>query len=178
MVIRIFVFVLFSLSVIGYFMPVEQRAKKDADKDRPLLTFVDSTMYTLNTDSMNRIIFTKEAIRYKNRDVMHDGSLMLKSIDNDNQEITDTLLADLIIKRGDNFKFINDVQFTRNDYMTLNTNELLYNAETKIATNTLPFEGTYFNNYLEGENMYLDLNNYYMNALKTHFEIEIEKKGN
>lgn len=62
--------------------------------------------------------------------------------------------------------------------MTLNTNELLYNAETKIATNTLPFEGTYFNNYLEGENMYLDLNNYYMNALKTHFEIEIEKKGN
>jgi len=177
MVIRIFVFFLFSLSIIGYFIPVEKRFNENIDKDKPLLIFVDSTMYTLDTKSMNRIVFAKKAIRYKNRDVMHDGSLMLKSVDKENKEITDTLLSDLIIKRADEFKFINDVKFTRNDYIALNTNELLYNAKTKIATNTLPFNGKYFNNYIEGENIYLDLNKYYMKSLKTHFEIDVEKKG-
>lgn len=177
MVIRLFVGILFILSIVVYFLPSEQGTGKGIDKDTPLLTFIDSTMYTLDTNSLNRVIFAKEAVRYKDRDVMHDGSLMLKSVDKDNKKITDTLLSDLIIKRGDEFKFINDVRFKRNNYMTLNTNELLYNAKTRIATNTLPFNGTYFNNYLEGENIYLDLNKYYMNALKTHFEIEIEKKG-
>lgn len=178
MVIKIFVFVLFSLSVISYFIPIDKVNSDEDAKDRPLLTFIDSTMYTLDTNSLNRIIFAKKAIRYSDRDVMHSSSLMLKNIDKDNKEISDILLADLIIKRGDNFKFLNDVKFTRNDYITLNTDELLYNAKTRVATNTLPFNGTYFNNHIEGENIYLDLNKYYMKSLKTHFEIEVEKKGN
>ena len=177
MVVRIFVFVLFSLSIISYFIPLEKGYKENINEDKPLLTFVDSTMYTLDTNSMNRIIFAKKAIRYKNRDVMNDASLMLKSVDKENKEITDTLLSKLIIKREDEFEFINDVKFTRNEYITLNTDELLYNAKTRIATNTLPFDGRYFNNYIKGEHIYLDLNKYYMKSLKTHFEIDVEKKG-
>lgn len=177
MVIRVFVFLLFVLSVGSYFIPLEENPNDNKDKDSPLLIFVDSTMYTLDTESMNRIIFAKKAIRYEDRDVMYDGSLMSKSMDKNNKEIADNLLADLIIKRGDDFKFLNDVKFTRNDYLSLNTDELLYNAKTKIATNTLPFDGTYFDNSLKGEHIYLDLNKYYMKALNTHFEIEIEKKG-
>ncbi|RXJ70012.1 hypothetical protein CRV08_00160 [Halarcobacter ebronensis] len=178
MAVRIFVSALFIITVIAYFIPANKRANNNKDKDLPLLIFIDSTMYTLNTDSLNRIIFSKKAIRYTDRDVMNDSSLMLKSFDKDNKKITDTLLADMIIRRGDEFKFLNDVKFTRNNYVTLNTDELLYNSKTKIATNTLPFEGTYFNHYIKGKSVYLDLNKYYMESLDTHFEIEIQKKGN
>jgi len=178
MVIRIFVSFLFILSIGAYFLPLETNPNDKKDKDSPELIFVDSTMYTLDTKSMNRIIFAKKAIRYMDRDVMYDGSLTSKNIDKKNNIITDNLLSDLIIKRGESFKFLNDVKFSRNNYLFLNTDELLYNAKTKIATNTLPFDGTYYKNSLKGKHIYLDMNNYYMKASDTHFEIEIEKKGN
>ncbi len=178
MVIRVFVLGLLVLASLSYFIPVENKDKKSAQNDIPLLTFSDSTMYTLTTDSMNRIVHSKSALRYKDRDVMHEGALLIKGVDKENNEISDTLTADVIIKRAEAYKFLNDVKFRRNDYITLNTDELLYNAETKVATNTLPFEGTYFNNYIKGKNIYLDLDKYYMKAEDSHFEIEVqEKKG-
>ncbi|WP_072680787.1 hypothetical protein [Arcobacter sp. LA11] len=176
MVIRIFIFALLGLSILSYFIPVEDKTKKGANEDIALLTFKDSTMYTLTTDSMHRIVDSKEALRYKNRDVMYDGVLTLKGKDKNNKEITDVLFSDVIIKRGDDFKFLNNVKYRRDNYITLNTNELFYNDKTGIATNTLPFEGTYFNNYIKGQNIYLNLNKYHMKANKTHFEVEVEKK--
>ena len=173
MVIRIFTFTLLFLAILSYLVPVENKSKKSIDNDIALLTFNDSTMYTLTPDNMNRIIYAKQVLRYRNRDVMYDGALMVKSMHKQKGEITDTLLSDLIIRRGDDFKFLNNVKFTRNDYLSLNTNELLYNAKTKVARNTLAFKGTYFENYMEGKNIYLDLNKYYMKADETHFEIEI-----
>ncbi len=176
MVIRIFIFALLGLSILSYFIPVEDKTKKGATEDIALLTFTDSTMYTLTTDSMHRIVDSKEALRYKDRDVMYDGVLTLKNKDKNNKELTDVLFSDVIIKRGDDFKFLNNVKFRRDNSITLNTNELLYNDKTGIATNTLPFEGTYFNNYIKGENIYLNLNKYHMKANKAHFEVEVEKK--
>ena len=175
MVIRSFVFILFTLAILSYFIPVENRDSKDVDSDIALLTFNDSTMYTLTPDSMNRIVYSKKVLRYKNKDVMHSGALMTRGKNKDNVEITDSFSSDLIIKRGEDFKFLNNVMFTRNDYITLNTDELLYNAQTKVALNTLPFDGKYFNNYIKGKDIYLDLNKYYMRAKETHFEIEVQK---
>lgn len=176
MVIRVFVFLLLGFAIISYLIPVENTDKKDGIEEVALLTFSDSTMYTLSTDSMNRIVYSKEAMRYKTKDVMYEGALTLKGKDKENKEITDILYSDVIVKRGEKFKFINNVKYKRDNYMTLNTNELLYNAKTKVATNSLPFDGTYYNNYIKGENIYLDLINYHMKSKKTHFEIEVEQK--
>lgn len=176
MAVKLFIFALLCLSTISYFVPVEDKTKKDGIEDIALLTFTDSTMYTLTTDSMHRIVDSKEALRYKDKDVMYDGILTLKGKDKDNKEITDILFSDVIIKRGDDFKFLNNVKYRRDNSITLNTNELLYNDKTGIATNTLPFDGTYFNNYIKGKNIYLNLNEYYMKANETHFEVEVENK--
>ena len=176
MVIRIFIFILLGLSISSYFIPVEDKTKKGENEDIALLTFTDSTMYTLTINSMHRIVNSKEVLRYRDRDVMYDGILTLKGKDKDNNEITDILYSDVIIKRGDDFKFLNNVKYRRDSYITLNTNELLYNDKTGIAKNTLPFEGTYFNNYIKGENIYLNLNKYHMKANNAHFEVEIKKK--
>lgn len=178
MAIKAFVFALLVLSAFSYFVPVDVVHKKSVDNDIPLLIFDEPIMYTLTTQSMNRIVYSKKAVRYKDRDQLIDGALTFRSIDSKNGEITDTLLSDLIIKRGDNFKFLNNVKFTRNDYVNVKTNELLYNSKTKIATNTLPFEGNYFNHYIKGVNIYLDMNKYYMKADNTHFEIDVKKEIN
>ncbi|PLY05104.1 MAG: hypothetical protein C0625_13800 [Arcobacter sp.] len=175
MVIRSFVFILLGIALVSYFIPVQTNKKNDKDEDIVLLSFNDSTMYTLTPDSMNRIIYSKKVLRYKNRDVMIEGALTLKGKDKDNKEITDILYADIIIKRDDIFNFFNNVRYRRDETITLNTDELFYNSKSKIATNTLPFDGTYFNNYIKGEQIYLDMNKYYMKANDTHFEVEIQK---
>lgn len=176
MVVRVFIFALLGFSILSYFIPVEDKRKKDASEDIALLTFTNSTMYTLTTDSMHRIVDSKEVLRYKNRDVMHEGVLTLKAKDNDNKNLVDILYSDVIIKTGDDFKFLHNVKYRRDNFITLNTNELFYNSKTRIATNTLPFDGTYFNNYIQGENIYLNLNKYHMKANNAHFEVEVEKK--
>lgn len=175
MAIKSFIFALLSIAILSYFVPIKTDEKKESNEEKVLLTFNDATMYTLTPISMNRVIYAKKALRYKTKDVMHEGALTLKGKDNEGKEITDLLYSDLIIKRGDDFKFLNNVKFRRDDFLNLNTNELLYNSKNRIAKNTLPFDGTYFNNYIKGENIYLDMNKYFMKSDNTHFEIEIQK---
>lgn len=176
MVIRVFVLLLLVLSVVSYFIPIEQKDKNDLKKDIPLLTFNDSTMYTLTPASMNRIVYSKQAMRYSDRDVMYDGALTLKGEDKDNKEITDIIYSDVIIKRGETFKFLNNVKYRRDNYITLNTDELIYDSKNEIATNSLPFDGTYYNHSIKGTNIYLELKEYYMKAKEAHFEVDVEKK--
>lgn len=176
MVIRAFVLILLVLSVTSYFIPVENIIKKDNEVETPLLVFNDSTMYTLTTDSMNRIVYAKEVYRFEKRDVMHEGALTLKNIDSKNNYVTDVLYSDIIVKRGDIYKFFKNVRFKREDFISLNTDELFYNAKEEIVTNTLPFDGNYYNNTIKGDNLYLDMKSYFMKSNNTHFEIDMKNK--
>lgn len=174
MVVRVFIFALLAISVISYFIPVQNVEKKNSNKEQPLLVFKDSTMYTLNTDSMNRIVYAKEVFRYKNRDLMHQGALTLKTLDKNNNYVTDTLYSDIVVKRKELYKFFKNVRFKRDDFMALNTDELFYDANKEIATNTLPFYGEYYNNTIKGESLYLDMKSYFMKSKNTHFEIDMK----
>ncbi|RXK07949.1 hypothetical protein [Halarcobacter bivalviorum] len=175
MAIRAFVLILLVLSVTSYFIPVKNIVKKNSEQEIPLLVFNDSTMYTLTTDSMNRIVYAKEVFRFKERDVMHEGALTLKKLDKDNNYVTDVLYSDVIIKRADIYKFFKNVRFRRDNIIALDTDELFYNIKDEVVTNTLPFNGIYNNNLINGENLYLDMKSYYMKSNNTHFEIDMKK---
>lgn len=175
MAIRAFVLILLVLSVTSYFIPVKNIVKKNSEQEIPLLVFNDSTMYTLTTDSMNRIVYAKEVFRFKERDVMHEGALTLKKLDKDNNYVTDVLYSDVIIKRADIYKFFKNVRFRRDNIIALDTDELFYNVKDEVVTNTLPFNGIYNNNLINGENLYLDMKSYYMKSNNTHFEIDMKK---
>lgn len=175
MAIRAFVLILLVLSVTSYFIPVKNIVKKNSEQEIPLLVFNDSTMYTLTTDSMNRIVYAKEVFRFKERDVMHEGALTLKKLDKDNNYVTDVLYSDVIIKRADIYKFFKNVRFRRDNIIALDTDELFYNIKNEVVTNTLPFNGIYNNNLINGENLYLDMKSYYMKSNNTHFEIDMKK---
>ncbi|NVJ53551.1 MAG: hypothetical protein HWD90_07635 [Campylobacteraceae bacterium] len=176
MAIRVFVLILLVLSATSYFIPVKNILKEDNEVETPLLVFNDSTMYTLTTDSMNRIVYAKEVYRFEKRDVMHEGALTLKTYDSKNNYVTDVLYSDVIVKRGDIYKFFKNVKFRRDDFISLNTDELFYNAKEEIVTNTLPFNGNYYNNIINGDSLYLDMKSYFMKSNNTHFEIDMKNK--
>lgn len=175
--IKLFTFILLILSVGSYFIPVENLKKNLVDKDIPLVIFEDAFMYTIDENSINRIVFATHAIKYKDRDEMYNADIILKNIDATKKFNSEKLKADLIVKKGDNYTLTNNVKYTRDDFIKLNTDELFYDDMNKIAQNTKPFDAIYNNHFVKGNTVYLDVNNDFIKARNTHFEIDVTKKN-
>ena len=141
--IKLFTFILLILSLGAYFIPVENLKQNLVDKDKPLGIFEDAFMYTIDENSINRIVFATHAIKYKDRDEMYNADIILKNMDNTKNFNNEKLKADLIVKKSDNYTLTNNVKYTRDDFIKLNTNELFYNDINKIAQNTKPFDAVY-----------------------------------
>ena len=131
--IKLFTFILLILSLGAYFIPVDNFKKNLVDKDIPLVIFEDALMYTIDENSINRTVFATHAIKYKNRDEMYNADVILKNMDSTKNFINEKLKADLIVKKGDNYELTNNVKYTRDDFIKLNTNELFYDDIKKIA---------------------------------------------
>ncbi|MDD2292048.1 MAG: hypothetical protein PHV52_07205 [Aliarcobacter sp.] len=177
MAIKLFTFILLLLSLGAYFIPVENLKKTLVNKDTPLVVFEDALMYTIDENSINRLVFATHAIKYKNRDEMYNADILLKNLDDTKNFESEKLKADLIVKKGDNYTLINNVKYTRDDFIKLNTNELFYDDIKKIAQNTKPFDAIYNNHFVKGNSVYLDINNEFVKAKNTHFEIDVTKKN-
>jgi hypothetical protein len=177
MAIKLFTFILLLLSLGAYFVPVENLKKTLVNKDTPLVVFEDALMYTIDENSINRLVFATHAIKYKNRDEMYNADILLKNLDDTKNFESEKLKADLIVKKGDNYTLLNNVKYTRDDFIKLNTNELFYDDIKKIARNTKPFDAIYNNHFVKGNSVYLDINNEFVKAKNTHFEIDVTKKN-
>ena len=177
MVIKFFAFILLFLAVGAYFVPVENIKNNIIDKDAPVVIFETPAMYTINEEGINRIVYANNAIKYKNRDEMYNADILLKNIDKTQDFKNEKLKADLIVKKGDNYTLTDNVKYTRDDFIKLNTNELFYDDIAKIATNTKPFDAIYNKHTLKGDTVYLDINKYFVKAKNTHFEIDVNKKN-
>ena len=79
--------------------------------------------------------------------------------------------SEVIIKIVEKYKFLNNVKYNRENNIILNTDELFYNGITKIATNTIEFDGIYNNSTINGKGLYLDTNKSIFKAKDTHFEV-------
>lgn len=175
--IKFFTYILLALSIGSYFIPVHNNINKDAQKDVPLVIFEEPLMYTLNENSINRIVQASHAVRYKNRDEMFNADIIIKNIDKTKDFDLEKLKADIIIKKGDVYSLIDNVKYKRDDFINFNTKELYYNDKTKIAYNKHPFDGNYYDNFVEGKVLYLDANKNFIKSNDVHFEIDMNKKG-
>ncbi len=175
MVIKSFIYSLLIISILIYFIPISDIQEKKNKEEIPIVSFNNSTMYTLNEQTVTKIVNSKKASRFETKDIMYEGNFILKANDKKVKDATDYISADTIIKQEDNFTFLNNVKFRRDDFLTLNTNELFYNDKTKIATNNVVFNGTYYNHKLKGTNLYLDMKNEIMKSKDSHFEIETKR---
>lgn len=174
--IKTFIFILLFLAVGTYFIPVNNIEKTILDKDLPLVVFENPIMYTLDENSVNKVIVASHAVKYQNRDEMFNSDIILKNKDLTKNYINEKLKADLIIKRGDVYTLTDNVKYTRDNFIKLDTNELIYDDLKKIATNTKPFNGIYNNNLFKGNTVFININNDYLTAKNTHFEINVTKK--
>jgi hypothetical protein len=173
--IKLFILILLVISLGSYFIPVENAKKSIFDKDIPQVIFESPKMYTLNENSLNRIVIATHAIKYENRDEMYNADITLKNQDETKDFKNEKLKADLIVKKGDNYILTDNVKYTRDNFIKLNTNELYYDDIKKIANNTKPFDAIYNNHFVKGDTVYLDINNSFIKAKNTHFEIDVTK---
>ncbi len=175
MVIKSFIYTVLLISILIYFLPVSDTKNEENKKEIPIVSFNNSTMYTLNEQTVTKIVNSKKASRFETKDIMYEGNFILKANDKKVKNATDYVSADIVIKQKEEFRFINNVKFRRDNFMTLNTQELFYNDITKIARNTMPFNGTYYNHKINGTNLYLDMNKEIMKSKNSHFEIDTRK---
>jgi lipopolysaccharide assembly outer membrane protein LptD (OstA) len=173
--IKTFTFILLVLSLGAYFLPVQNLQKNALGKDLPLVVFEDPVMYTLNENSVNRIVIATHAVKYNNRDEMFNADVVLNNSDSSKNFNNEKLKADLVVKKGDIYTLTNNVEYKRDDFIKLNTNELIYDDINKTAQNSKPFTSVYNKNTLKGNSIFLDINNDFITAKNTHFEIDVSK---
>lgn len=171
-----FIFVLLFLAIGAYFIPVKNLEKNIMGKDLPLVIFEDPIMYTLNEKNVSRVVVATHAVKYQNRDEMFNADIILKNEDLTKNFDNEKLKADLIVKKENIYVLTTNVKYTRDNFIKLNTNELIYNDTKKIAENSKPFVAIYNNHLLKGSSVFLDINNDFLTAKNTHFEIDVNKK--
>ena len=176
MAIKIFTFLILVISLGSYFIPIKSIKKNSVDKAIPLVIFESPFMYTIDENTINRTVKASHAIKYENRDEMYDADILLKNLDKTQEFKIEKLKADLIVKKADTYTLTNNVKYTRDDFIKLDTEELFYNDINKIVTNNKPYNATYYNHAFNGENVYLDIKKDFITSKNTHFEIKIDKK--
>ena len=174
--IKFFNYLLLFLAIGAYFIPVENRAKNNEIKDIPLVVFQKPLMYTVNDKNVLRIVNASHAIKYETRDEMYDAHILLRNNLEKKDYKIETLEAQVIIKKGDDLSLRKDVKYNRDSFINLNTDALDYNLETRLAKNSVDYDGYYYNNTIKGTNLYLDGIKNYMKSKDVHFEIEVKNK--
>ena len=172
---RIFTSILLLLALGAYFFPVENLKKNALEKDLPLVIFENPTMYTLNEKNVNRVVVATHAVKYQDRDEMFNADIILKNNDLSKNFDSEKLKADLIVKKADIYTLTNNVDYRRDDFIKLNTDELIYDDIKKTAQNSKPFKSVYQKHILNGNSVFLDINNNFITAKNSHFEIDMTK---
>ncbi|MGM0519083.1 MAG: hypothetical protein ACQERD_05525 [Campylobacterota bacterium] len=172
--IKLFVTITFLISLGFYFLPVANDTTKEDVKDIPLIEFDNPKMFTLNKTDLTKIVLAKKAIRYASRDEMFEGDITLKN-QNKNQDYTlENISADLIISQGNILTFKNNVNYRRDGFVNLKTEELYYNTKQQTAYNSVDYKGWYYDNYVTGSNLYVDSVNKKIKSQNSHFEINMK----
>ncbi|WP_368030411.1 hypothetical protein [Arcobacter sp. s6] len=172
---RIFTSVLLLLALGAYFFPVENLKKNVLEKDLPLVIFEKPIMYTLNEENVNRMVVSSHAVKYQDRDEMFNADIILKNNDKSKDFNLEKLKADTIVKKGDIYTLTNNVNYKRDNFIQLDTDELIYDDIKKTAQNSKPFKGVYNKHTLNGNSVFLDINSDFITAKNTHFEIDVTK---
>ena len=176
MAVRFFIFFLLFVSTIALFMTINNDTNDTVKKDIALITFKESTMYTINNEKVTRVVQSNKAVKYKTKDHIFNGTFILRANSKNNEELTDIVSADFIEKRESKVKFEKNVKYNRDDFISLSTDVLYYDLNTKIAYNDKPFIGKYYNNFLMGKKLYIYLTKSHFKSKKAHFELNIKEK--
>jgi hypothetical protein len=176
MALKIFIFLMLVLSTTFYFVPIDILETKKTKEEIPEIIFENATMYSLNEIGVSKIVTASNVLKYKNRDEMYIADIILQNQDKTKDFNIENIKSDKIVKKGNIFDFIGNVEYLRDDFAKVNTEFLQYNEIKKIATNSHPFKSVYKTHNYEGTNLYLDAINDLIRSKNTHFRIDLKDK--
>ena len=172
MAINIFVLSIIIFTVILTNFKVEEKVVKKEYTNTPLVTFENSIMYDIDDENIKQIVQSRQALNYKNRDELYDATIIMRN----NENSSDTLSAEYMLKQKDRYKLYQNVNLTQSDTTQLTTDFLLYDSITKIAQNDIEFVLHRNDNELIGDNLYFDGINSIIRAKNTHFKLKVQEK--
>lgn len=176
MAIRFFAYFLLFGAVFSLFIGVESDLKDSKKYQKPLITFIDSTMTSIDEQKVTQVVQSKEARMYKNKEELYDATIVTRANQYEADDTTDTIVAKKMVKRVNDLRLSGNVLYQRNGTISLRTDKLRYNLESKIAKNNTAFTAVYNGNKLDGKNLYFDGISSYFSADNTNFEILIKDK--
>jgi hypothetical protein len=170
MALKIFVFTIIIFSLYLTKIDISKEEEKKNYKNIPQMTFEDSTMYDINEKEVTQIVQSRQALNYKDRDELYDGTIILKKPNNS----SDTISAEYIIKKANIYKLYQNVHLNSSDNVQLQTDYLQYDELSQVASNNVVFQLTYNSSTLDGKNFYFDGLNDIIKADNSHFIIKQE----
>jgi len=143
-------------------------------KEKPKVRFIDSTMYEITDITVNQIVKSKKVEIYNDKEKLQDAVIVVKSEKNHND--TSVLSGNNILKKQKDVYLSGDVNLQLSNGTDIKTEYLVYNTETKIATNTVDFIAKKNNILFTGNSLYLDSINEHIVAKKTKFRMKVENE--
>ncbi|MFV7790142.1 LPS export ABC transporter periplasmic protein LptC [Aliarcobacter lanthieri] len=172
---KIFVGIIFVISIFFYFTPIKETKKDVKNEDIALFIFEKPNMYSFDKNGLTRIIIAEQAIRYENRDEMYFGDITINNSNKERDFKSESIKANFIVKKGAIYTLKEDVEYLRDDFIKINTQHLIYDDLNKIAKNSKPFKAEYYTHRYNGENLYFNIDKDIINSKNTHFEIDMNK---
>lgn len=167
MALKFFIFLL----IVSPFLLVDKSVilqKVEQSKDEvPQISFVNATLFEIDDQKVDKMLVVGEYKKYESKDGMSDAFLRVRNANHN----SDTILAQKLIRENDLYSFEENVIFKRDEDIELTTNQLLYNAKEKIASNQASFVFKYKNSRFSGKNLYLSQNDYAISGSNVHFQI-------
>lgn len=161
-----FILILFFFAVGFVFYDIQSIDDDIQKEEKPLVSFYNSTAYSLDEEGVSSIIKSSEAYMYKKREEMVDAT-MLSGDKKGN--VSNFLQADFVTKIEENYYFDGNVFFQSKNGLILTSEQLEYNALQKIIQNDLPFKVEHNGNIYHGEDLFYDSFNDHLNAKKVKF---------
>ena len=124
----------------------------------PLVTFVNSTMYNINTKETTQIIQSKKAFLHNNKDEIFDATIVVRTNLDTNQTVTDTVHSKYIEVTHELLKFRGDVRYDRMDMTSLYSEQMDYDRINHNLLGNNKFTAFHEGNKLEAGTMLIKEN--------------------
>jgi len=172
MAINIFLTAIIVLAFFLTNMKVEEKIQKREYVNIPLVVFEDSTMYDINEKEISKIVQSRQALNYKDRDELYDATIIVRNDKNS----SDNINAEYILKQNNIYKLYQSVSISQGDTSILTSDYIEYDSIKKIAKNNVGFILSYNDSQLSGNNLYFDSVNKIIKAKDTHFKLKVKDK--
>ena len=159
--------------ILVLFKPLD--IKKNNFTDVPLFNIAAFTMYELDEKGLTSLMSGSQGIRYKDR-----YSVKLMDYTDNSQEYIANMKSNTGIYKGDTVYLNGDVVYFREDGLTFETQKVVYNKKTAIAT----ADGSYVlyrnNNKVTGNKLKYNnaLNRVKSKNVVVKYQLEERKKWN